>query len=80
MMKRTNDKSRGTLILDLLDFRAIVYKVGSVWLVRVGRRQLDRIAPLQSASDSLVSFSGQYCTKRAAVLEAEARLKLLDHA
>jgi hypothetical protein len=80
MMKRTNDKSRGTLILDLLDFRAIVYKVGSVWLVRVGRRQLDRIAPLQSASDSLVSFSGEYSTKRAAVLEAEARLKLLDHA
>lgn len=45
MITKSYDKQRATWIYDHGDFRAIVYKVGSKWMLRAGPRVSDRIAP-----------------------------------
>lgn len=45
MISKTYDSKRGTWIYDRDGFRAIVYKVGSKWMLRAGPVQSGRIAP-----------------------------------
>jgi len=45
MITKTYDKQRATWIYDHGDFRAIVYKVGSKWMLRAGPRVSGAIAP-----------------------------------
>jgi len=45
MITKTYDSKRGTWIYDAGEYRAIVYKVGSKWMLRAGPRRNALIAP-----------------------------------
>lgn len=47
-LSRTIDKPSRTVIFDSGDYRSIVYKFRSVWVVRVGLRQYPNVAPLET--------------------------------
>ena len=77
---RTNDKSRGTLILDLDTHRAIVYQVCRTWMLRIGSHQPGKIAPTDFCPDCFCGFVETYGTKKAAIAEAEYYLREFCHA